>query len=325
MSKKKVIYIIVAIIVLIIGIIVFINLFNLNKNRCGDNAFFEYDKKTHTVTIKGTGIAYLTAGWHYKFDMIDRGSSLFGDDYESVGELLFPLETEKIVISNGITGIGNKCGPNCMHIVEGGTYLNLKEIILPDSLKELEVGAFSNQTNLKTINIPNSITKIPDYAFYNCENLSKVVFPDGIKIIGNYAFYNCDKLYDINLTKSIRIIENYAFYECATLSELKLQNVRYIGGRAFEKCYNLKNVEIYGDIDQLYSYTFDSCLNLTNVKLTNNIKYISTDVWRHSKVLEEERLFSSREITRQFHPKDQDKTNIEELEKQVLNENYNNY
>lgn len=325
MRKNKIIYIIVTITVLIIGIIVFTNLFNSKSNkdgnRCGDNAFFEYDKDTHTVTITGIGIVDLTKEPHYlNENMIDRGFGGF-HDYEKVGELIFPPETEKIIICEGITGIRSKSGAAGEYLVKGGTYENLKEIVLPNTIDELGIGCFANQTNLEIINIPNSIKKIPDYAFYNCENLNKVVLPDGIKIIGNYAFYNCDKLYDINFPKSLRIIEQYAFSECATLQEVKLQNIRYIGRNAFEKCYNLKNVEIYGDIPELYSYTFDVCLNLRDVKLSNTIKLMANDTFRNCKVLQTDSLLENRETTHQYKCSGSENLKeMQELEKQVLNE-----
>ena len=81
MIKNKVKYIIVTIIIIIIGIIVFTNLFKSNKveNCCGDNAFFEYDKDTHTVTITGIGIVDLTKEPHYlNENMIDRGHGGIG-------------------------------------------------------------------------------------------------------------------------------------------------------------------------------------------------------------------------------------------------------
>lgn len=290
-------------------------------NSCGDNAYFTYDSQSHTVTIIGYGKIDLTKGAHYVIEnMIDRG---FGgsEDYNTIGELLFPEETEKIIITEGITEIRNKCGEEGPFLKSGGTYEKLKEIQLPNSITDLGDGCFANQTNLEIINIPNSITKIPNNAFYKCEKLNKIELPESIKIVGGCAFAECNKLYYINFPKNLRIIEGSAFYECATLPEVRIQNVKYIGGGAFKKCYNLKSVDINGDIEQLYSYTFDACPNLTNVKLTDNIKYISKDVWRHSKkVVDEEKIFSSREITKQFHPRDKDVTNIKELEKQIMNE-----
>jgi len=321
MINKKMICIIITIIVLVIGLIVFINLYNSDRNRCGNNAVFKYDNKTHTVTITGTGIVDLTKEPHYLYEnMIDRG---FGGmhDYDKVGELLFPAETEKIIICEGVTGIRSKSGTVCTSIVKGGTYEKLKEIVLPNTINELDIGCFANQTNLEKINIPNSIKKIPDYAFYNCEKLDGIVLPEGVKIIGNQAFENCNKLYSINFPKSLRIIEEYAFSECATLQEVKLQNIRYIGRNAFEKCYNLKNVEIYGDIAELYSYTFDVCLNLRNVKLSDTIKSMANDTFRNCKALQTKSLFENREKIYQYKWRGHENLKeMQELEKQVLNE-----
>lgn len=320
MKKNVLKYILVSIIILVLLLIISIILLIYSKHSCGDNAYFIYDSQSHTVTVKGTGVVDLTKKPHYFIEnMTDRGFG--GDrDYEMAGELIFPEETEKIVICEGITGIRNQSGEVGEYLVAGGTYEKLKEIQLPNSIKELHYACFSNQTNLEIINIPESIKKIPDMAFYRCSKLNKIVLPDNVKIIGYSAFEKCNKLYYINFPKSLRMIEGSAFYECATLPEVKLENIRYIAGRAFEKCYNLKRVEINGDIQQLYPYTFDVCLNLKDVKLTDNIKYISYDSFRNCKILNTKSLLINREITRQFHPKHKDETNIEELEKQVMEE-----
>jgi len=273
------------------------------NNSCGDNAYYTYDELTHCVNIIGYGTIDLTGEQytkHYGGPWADSyGMPLLyvGDDerpYDvSYGSLIFPLETEKIIINEGITGIRSKSAL----CDEGGVYENLKEIVLPESLKELEMGCFSNQKNLEKINIPNSI-----------------------KVIPSNAFYNCNKLYYINFPNNLSIIESDAFSGCATLSEVKLHNIKYIGTQAFGFCYNLKNVEINGDIERLYSYTFESCLNLENVKLTNNIKYIANDTFNNCNSLDDEKLlklFYNREKTHQYQEV-LDRKKLEKLKEQVM-------
>ena len=300
MSRKKLKYILILLIILLVISLISLILY-MSNYRCGENAYYSYDKVNHIVTITGTGTVDLTKGWHYKVEnMEDRGFS-FGD-YESVGELLFPAETEKIIIKEGITGIRNKCGnkygTNCRYIVEGGTYENLKEIVLPNSITNLEEGCFSNQTHLETINIP-----------------------DSIKIIPKDAFYNCDKLYNIEFPKSIRIIEENAFEKCATLSEVKLQNIRYIGRSAFQNCYNLKDLEINGDIPDILAYTFDGCFNLKNVKLTGNIKIIDHSAFRNCKYLDRDELYANVESppSYKWDSKERQK-DLEEIKALISNE-----
>ena len=132
--KKKIIISIIIIIVLILVII---------KHHCGLTSFYIYNPFTKTVTIIGSGTAAITNGWHYKDkNLIDRGHSVDGHDYDSVGELKFPKSTKRIVVCEGITKITNKCP--VLHMVEGGTYNNLKEVNLPNSLKELDSGCFAS-------------------------------------------------------------------------------------------------------------------------------------------------------------------------------------
>ncbi|HIU56468.1 MAG TPA: leucine-rich repeat domain-containing protein, partial [Candidatus Ornithomonoglobus merdipullorum] len=49
---------------------------------------------------------------------------------------------------------------------------NLKNVILPDTLIEIQAGAFAYCTSLETIELPQYITEIEHEVFYNCTNLS---------------------------------------------------------------------------------------------------------------------------------------------------------
>ena len=304
LKKHKILISAIAILVFIATILISIRLTKQailfqGKNSdfsCGENAYYSYDSSNHIVTITGTGTIDLTKGYHYMYDTIDRGYS--EHDYDAVGELRFPDETEKIIICEGITGIKNSCGANCRDIKGGATYEHLKEIVLPNSLTDLGTGCFANQTSLEKINIPNSI-----------------------KIISSYAFYNCDKLYYISFPKSVRIIESNAFEKCATLPEVKLQNVRYIGERAFQNCYNLKSIEIDGDIPDLLAYTFDGCFNLQNVKLTDNIKVIEHSAFRNCKYIDRNKIYANVESPHAYKWSEQEKRkDLEEAKEEVNNE-----
>ena len=45
--------------------------------------------------------------------------------------------------------------------------------------------------DIKKIIIPDSVKNIEKYAFYDCENLTSIFIPDSVKDIGNCAFYGC--------------------------------------------------------------------------------------------------------------------------------------
>jgi hypothetical protein len=62
--------------------------------------------------------------------------------------------------------------------------------IIPNGVKEIGEGCFSNCSNLQEIIIPESVTKLGNGCFRNCKNLSKIEGIEHIKEFGENCFYN---------------------------------------------------------------------------------------------------------------------------------------
>ena len=69
----------------------------------------------------------------------------------------------------------------------------LKDIEIPNRIKEVEEGAFEN-SGIEKIEIPEGIQVIPKNTFKNCKNLVKVKLPSSIIKISPSAFANCQQL-----------------------------------------------------------------------------------------------------------------------------------
>ena len=65
---------------------------------------------------------------------------------------------------------------------------------LPQSLKEIEEGAFSSCTALAQLNLPNGLKQVGEAAFSWCEGLTEVLVPDSVDTIGKRAFGSCKNL-----------------------------------------------------------------------------------------------------------------------------------
>lgn len=73
------------------------------------------------------------------------------------------------------------------------------EYTIPQGIRIIKCGAFSDCTELTGVRIPNSVEIINSFAFSNCENLSKIILPPNVKV--EYcAFDNCPKLKKITST-----------------------------------------------------------------------------------------------------------------------------
>jgi len=131
-------------------------------------------------------------------------------------------------------------------------YCNLRSLVLPDGLRELEMDSF-NSAQLESISIPASVTRMDHYAFLHCHNLKelngdcsmisedrKFLFdPEGY--FPNMLFFFAgkeDTYYEI--PEGIQSIENYAFEFCTGLESLTFPNtLEYISGEALSDCDNL--------------------------------------------------------------------------------------
>lgn len=99
---------------------------------------------------------------------------------------------------------------------------SLEKVLLPRTLSIIGKSAFEG-SNIKSMIIPASVTEIEQLAFANCCELVSVTFDENsslTKICGDYdsrpagAFYNCLKLTEIEIPASVNQIESGAFAYC---------------------------------------------------------------------------------------------------------------
>lgn len=74
---------------------------------------------------------------------------------------------------------------------------------IPDNIKIITAGAFSNCENLTTIEIPNIVITIPRWAFYKCTSLKEVNIPNSVIEIGSSAFSECSSLIDLVIPATV--------------------------------------------------------------------------------------------------------------------------
>jgi hypothetical protein len=113
---------------------------------CGDKAHWSFENGTLTITGEG-------AVWDFAFT-------------EDCPWEEYVEDIEKIVISEGITRIGNFAFADT----------SVAEVTLPETLKEIGMGAFTENFHLETISLPASLEKVEMGAFYNCIGLRYAVF-----------------------------------------------------------------------------------------------------------------------------------------------------
>ena len=121
---------------------------------------------------------------------------------------------------------------------------NLKEIVLPETLKEIGERAFYSNTLLTHVTLPKGVTSIPAYAFYKCPFTSLDLLHDGIKEIGNSAFKGC-LIEEAIIPEGVEKLGVNAFGENEHLKTISFpKSLTEFGGNPMEHCDSLKNILI---------------------------------------------------------------------------------
>lgn len=60
--------------------------------------------------------------------------------------------------------------------------IKVKDLVIPEGVKEIKAGAFRNCTGLTSVIIPNSVTSIGEGAFANCTNMISISIPQTTQI-----------------------------------------------------------------------------------------------------------------------------------------------
>lgn len=156
------------------------------------------------------------------------------------------------------------------------TYLNTytaEKIIIPDSVTDITLGAFSGKKSLKSIVIPNSVTCIGSLVFNECTSLEHITIPNSVTKLGCKAFKSCINLKTITFenNSNLKKLEYKVFSECESLENIIIPNsVTTIESCAFEDCISLKSVVIPHSVNCIEHNIFSNCKNLKHIYYCGN-------------------------------------------------------
>lgn len=150
-------------------------------------------------------------------------------------------EIEKVIVSDGITHIGNYYFCNMP---------NLKEVEFPASLKTIGNSAFYNCPGIESVTL-SAVESIGDYAFYYCYGLKTVEFGNSLEKIGDYAFAQCSEINNVVIPEPCEKIGSFAFAWCHKLTTIELPvSLKKLGDNVFNGSNNLTEIYYSGTEDQ---------------------------------------------------------------------------
>ena len=245
---------------------------------CGDNLTWSYDTNTCVLTISGTGDMYdyeLGKG----YGGTETSSSPWNGQYRK--------QIKKVVVSDGVTSIGNCAFYHCVSLEEivlpegllsiGEKAISrcdiLKGIDVPSTIITLGESAFSQCPLILSVKIPDGVTVIPDRLFESCSSLSSISIPDTVTSIGNYAFSNCSSLKSVSLPEQLKTMGTHIFYSSGIIELTIPDGVTAIDVCAFYNCTSLEKIILSESVNSIGSYAFYGAENVTIYAIENSFAY----------------------------------------------------
>ena len=91
---------------------------------------------------------------------------------------------------------------------------------IPEGVEVIGEMAFRGKKALKNVIIANSVKEIEHDAFYDCDELDNVYVPAGVKVVRNYAFAECDKLKKVTFAGTPGKVSRHTFDDCDQLHDI---------------------------------------------------------------------------------------------------------
>lgn len=184
------------------------------------------------------------------------------------------MNESDIVFLRDMLGYGDESCDNNLHTVDLSDVAILSDsigLIIEDNT--LFDNAFEGCINLRSIILPDSLKKIGNRVFYNCVNLKCIKISDSVGFIGDEAFCCCSSLDSINLPKQISYLGNGIFSNCSSLKKVVLPyNLQRIPTRSFDNCTQLNGMIIPETVKSIGLNAFRNCSSyMTLVDLPENV------------------------------------------------------
>ena len=141
---------------------------------------------------------------------------------------------------------------------------NLREVKLPEDLKEIPTRMFKDCKKLEKINIPITLRSIERGAFYNCRSLKgKLKLPKNLKYIGYGAFARCTGLTGFKIADGNKYLSQKGG---VLFSKKKTHIYCYLSGK------ETKEYKVPSTVKTVDEYAFSETKHLKKLTLSNKMK-----------------------------------------------------
>lgn len=165
---------------------------------------------------------------------------------------------------------------------------NIEKLIIPSSVKLIDLDAFEYAINLvEIVLIDNDSFTLEKKCLFdkNKKNLllaerdisGRITIPLQVSNISAHAFANCSRTTQIKLNKGIKYIGSFAFVECFNLEKINIPSLYDLELKeaTFEGCSKLREITIPKNIISFGKCLFNECCRLEKINIeTSKIRII---------------------------------------------------
>jgi len=208
--------------------------------------------------------------------------SYVGDEYVTVEEkrldkVTFPKSFDGILtIPSEVTQIGK-------YVCEDKT--EITEVILPENLKFIGIGAFKNCSNLSKIVLPSGLKSLGFGCFEGCSSLKELCIPAGVNFLLGTHLYGLPS--DIKLViddtnpdffsdgQAILSKDGATFVRLfADVDKYEINSeVKTIAAGAFMGSKSLSNITIPEGVEAIRDDSFANCESLENIVIPDSVSH----------------------------------------------------
>ena len=151
---------------------------------------------------------------------------------------------------------------------------NIHVVTINASIQLIPSGCFSGAW-ITSISIPDTVKVIGEGAFSNCRELTEIHLPENLEKIGEQAF-SWSGIQELVIPNKVREISELAFIHCRHLKHISILGNQYMGSLSFEDCYELEEVALS---DEIIPVSFQNCHFLGSVRLPDGMTEIVKDAF----------------------------------------------
>ncbi len=231
----------------------------------------------HINVINGAAVGdtFWSGGLKYKVVSAESGEASLIGYAGSPSNLAIPSKVEFGGLEYAVISVGSKAFYGC------GT---LRTVDL-GPVKSVGMKAFANCVNMRSLIVSDTVKEFKPYAFFGCLSLKALTIPGDGVIVGTSAFSACKGMESISFTGTGAVIGTNAFYKNNRVATVDLSTVASIGFKAFPYCNGMVSLIIPSGVE-VDAYAFFSCANLRDLVISEGIVSVSKSAFSECRALE---------------------------------------